>query len=119
MRNIIQAFATAALAFLNHVDAKHNLDNGIMILNESNFDETLSTFDHLLVEFYAPSCVPCMALAPKYEAAAKTLWKEGSKVTLAKVDGEKNPGLIERFEIRSYPYLLWFSEGTSTDFDGG
>lgn len=34
--------------------AEATWDEGVLILNESNFDEEIGKYDYLLVEFYAP-----------------------------------------------------------------
>lgn len=65
------------------------LDGGVLVLEDSNFDQALATFDVLMVEFYAPWCGHCKQLAPKYKAAAKKLRESGTAVALAKVDATK------------------------------
>jgi len=52
MRKILYAFA-AMSALLATVSAVEKED-GVLVLNESNFDEELSKHEYLLVEFYAP-----------------------------------------------------------------
>ena len=33
--------------------------NDVLVLDDKNFEEALSTYDQLLVEFFAPVCVVC------------------------------------------------------------
>ena len=39
-------------------------------------------------------------------------------VNIAKVDADKNPGLLQRFQINSFPKLLYFRLGTVYDITG-
>jgi thiol-disulfide isomerase/thioredoxin len=40
-------------------------DGTVLILDESNFDSAISSFDHILVDFYAPWCGHCKRLSPE------------------------------------------------------
>ncbi len=53
MRKIFLVLAlTAALALIG-VNAAE-VDEGVLVLTDTNFDEELVKYDYLLVEFYAP-----------------------------------------------------------------
>jgi thioredoxin 1 len=62
----------------------------------------------LLVHFYADWCGPCHTLAPVLDRVVTEL---GGKVTLFKVNVDKNPQLAQQFAIRSIPHLMLFKKG--------
>lgn len=50
--------------------ANFKKDKGVIVLNDSNFDEALKTFPKLFIKFYAPWCGHCQELAPKWAKLA-------------------------------------------------
>jgi thioredoxin 2 len=78
-------------------------------LDEAGFRKTIQKSDlPVLVDFWAPWCGPCRAMAPQYEAAARDLEPH---VRVVKVDTEAAPALAAQHNIRSIPTLALFVGG--------
>ncbi|XP_053132900.1 protein disulfide-isomerase A2 isoform X2 [Hemicordylus capensis] len=96
-------------------------EDGILVLKEHNFGQALQKHQLLLVEFYAPWCGHCQALAPEYAKAAAMLKNESSALRLAKVDATQEQALGTEFGVTGYPVLKLFRNGNRThptDFAG-
>ncbi|XP_006894969.1 PREDICTED: protein disulfide-isomerase A2 [Elephantulus edwardii] len=89
-------------------------EDGVLVLNGSTLTLALQEHSALLVEFYAPWCGHCKALAPEYSKAAKLLAAESVRVTLAKVDGPAAEELAQEFEVTGYPTIKFFRDGNRT-----
>lgn len=63
-------------------------------------------------------CGHCKNLAPEYEKAAGLLEETG--VRLASVDcvGEESGKVCEKYNVKGYPTMKIFKDGTESEYDG-
>ncbi len=62
----------------------------------------------VLVDFWAPWCGPCKVVAPILNDLAET----EDRITVAKVNVDKQRQLAQKYKIRNIPTLIMFRDGT-------
>lgn len=80
---------------------------------DKSFDtDVLQSDVPVLVDFWAPWCAPCRAIAPSVEALAS---EYGDKVKVGKMNIDDHPATPQRYNIRGIPTLLMFKDGNVVD----
>ncbi|GAA4788430.1 thioredoxin [Olivibacter ginsenosidimutans] len=74
----------------------------------ATFSELIKGTTPVLVDFFATWCAPCKVMAPILDEVKSSL---GDKVTILKVDVDKNPKAAASFQIQGVPTLILFKEG--------
>ena len=83
-----------------------------LALTERNFSEIVAATPVLLVDFWAPWCGPCRAVAPVLEDIARA---EAGRLVVAKVNVDEEPTLAQRYGVQAIPTLLLFKDGRIVD----
>lgn len=89
------------------------MSDKITELDSSNFDSTVSGGSApVVVDFWAPWCGPCKAIAPILEELAEEM---GDAVKICKVNVDNNSEVASKYEIRAIPTILIFKDGKVAD----
>ncbi len=80
-----------------------------MQVNDANFEaEVLQSDIPVLVDFWAPWCGPCRAIAPTLDELSEEY--EG-KVKIVKMNVDENQVYPMKFMVRSIPFLILVKDG--------
>lgn len=82
-------------------------------VTDNDFDtKVLGADKPVLVDFWAPWCGPCRAVAPTLEKIASE--KDGELI-IAKLNTDENPMIAQRYGIMSIPTLVVFNSGEAVE----
>lgn len=83
-------------------------DGRVAELDAATHDKVLRDGLPVLVDYWAPWCGPCRAMAPEFAKAAKAL---APGVRLMKLNTEDHPQISARAGIRGIPALILYRNG--------
>ena len=86
------------------------MSESVMEIGDSSFDaEVLKSEKPVLVDFWAPWCGPCRAIAPVIDELMATY---GDRIKFTKWNVDDNPVTPGKFGIKAIPTLIFFKEGS-------
>lgn len=74
----------------------------------SSFKELINSDTPVLVDFFATWCGPCQMLMPVLKQVKENM---GERVTILKIDVDKNQALATQFQVRGVPTMVLFQNG--------
>lgn len=93
--------------------------NLVVNVNEGSTGRVIQEHEHVLLLGFAPWCVQSQALLPEFAAAAGLFAEHGSGVVFAKLDAINNPNVASQYNIRGFPTILFFTNGSRAEYSGG
>ncbi len=85
----------------------------VVEITDANFDaQALQADAPCLVDFWAPWCGPCRAIAPLIEELAEEF---DGKIRIGKMNVDDNPATPGKYGVRAIPTLILFKGGAVLD----
>ncbi len=89
------------------------MGQGVLDVDDSSFESAILKADKpALVDFWAPWCGPCKAIAPVMHELEKTY---GDSILFARCNVDQSPNTPAQYSIRAIPTLILFQGGKVID----
>jgi thiol-disulfide isomerase/thioredoxin len=92
------------------VTAAEELDRPIPLDSKTELDDFVASHDRVLVEFYTDGCGICQSMEPVLSGVARS-----ADVAVVTMNPRNDPPLVEEYDVRSVPKLLYFEDGDLVD----
>lgn len=88
------------------------MSDALAQFDEASFKTAIAGPTPVLVDFWAPWCGPCKAIAPILDELAKEF---AGKLVIGKVNVDDHGDLAGQFGVRAIPTMLLFKDGQLAD----
>ena len=78
----------------------------VVELTKENFEKVVTSNPTVIVDYWAPWCVPCRGFVPVFEKVSEA----HPDVVFAKVNTDEEQEIAAHFQIRSIPTLMVFRD---------
>lgn len=82
----------------------------IRVADGGELENVLASHDRVLVEFYTDGCGICQSMEPVLSGVARS-----ADVAVVTMNPRNDPPLVEEYDVRSVPKLLYFEDGDLVD----
>jgi len=85
-----------------------NWPDHVIILDENNFEKFIKSYPFSVIDFWAPWCGPCKAMAPRLRRLSKVY---NGRVAFGKINVQDNQKISKKYKILGIPHLGFFRYG--------
>ena len=90
---------------------------GTIKITKKNFSqEVMKSEIPVLLDFWAPWCMPCKMVGPTFEKISEEL---GEKVKIGKINVDEEQDLAKRYKVMTIPMLMVMNKGKVIDSVSG
>lgn len=75
----------------------------------SDYQTMISSKPKVLIDFYAPWCVPCQRMKPDLEALQQEL--DSKEYAIVRINVEENKNLSDKLNVNDIPLLIFYKNG--------
>jgi thioredoxin 1 len=93
-------------------EALKTLGGKAIDLMDSNFYSTVNKYPLMLIDFWAPWCMPCRMVSPIVDQLAQQYM---GRVAFGRVNVDENPITANRVGVQGIPTLMLFQHGRTVD----
>jgi thioredoxin 1 len=93
-------------------EKKQEMTDGPVHVTDTDFNDLVKKHSVALIDFWAPWCGPCRALAPTIEELNR---EYAGRVFVGKLNVDENPQTAECFGVSSIPTMVVMKNGEEVD----